>query len=54
MHKVSDLILTINLRVRNVATGKLIDVVKVNIRGDSDQSWSRGISYIFRNYSPAR
>ena len=54
VHKVSNLILMINLTVRNVATGETIDVVRVNIRGNSDKSWSRGISYIFRNYPQTR
>lgn len=49
VQKVSDLILNINLVARDVQTGKTISVGSVDIRGNTDESWSRGLSYLLRN-----
>ena len=49
VQKVSNLILIINLYVRDVASQKRIKVMSVHIRGNTDISWSRGVSYIVRN-----
>jgi hypothetical protein len=49
VQKVSNLILNINLVARNVATGQVIEAGSVDIRGDTDESWSRGLSYLVRN-----
>ncbi len=47
--KVSNLILVINLYVRDAATAKIIEAFSVDVRGNTDKSWSRGVSYIVRN-----
>ena len=47
--KVSNLILVINLYVRDAATEKVILAFSVDVRGNTDKSWSRGVSYIVRN-----
>ena len=47
--KVSNLILIINLYVRDAATGNMIRAFSVDVRGNNDKSWSRGVSYIVRN-----
>ncbi len=47
--KVSNLILVINLYVRDAATEKVIMAFSVDVRGNTDKSWSRGVSYIVRN-----
>ena len=49
VQKVSNLILNINLVVRDVATGQLISAGSVDLRGNTDESWSRGLSYLLRN-----
>ena len=49
VQKVSNLILIINLDVRDVATEKRIMAYSVHIRGNTDTTWSRGVSYIVRN-----
>jgi Protein of unknown function (DUF2380) len=50
IQKVSDLILNINVYMADVATGKLAFVHSVDIRGDTDESWTRGITYLVKNY----
>ncbi len=49
VQKVSNLILNINLYMRDATTGKLLRTLSVDIRGNTDASWSRGVSYIVRN-----
>jgi hypothetical protein len=49
VQKVSNLILNINVVARDVATGKVISAGSVDIRGNTDESWSRGLSYLVRN-----
>ncbi len=49
VQKVSNLILNINLVARNVATDKVIGAGSVDIRGNTDESWSRGLTYLLRN-----
>ena len=49
VQKVSNLILNINVVVRDVATGKRVAAGSVDIRGDTDESWTRGLSYLMRN-----
>lgn len=48
VQKVSDLILNINVVMRNVATGKMVHAGSVDIRGNTDESWSRGLAYLMR------
>ena len=50
IQKVSDLILNINVYMADVATGKLAFVHSVDIRGDTDEAWTRGITYLVKNY----
>jgi Protein of unknown function (DUF2380) len=50
VQKVSDLILNINVYMGDVAARKLTFVHSVDIRGDTDESWSRGITYLVKNY----
>ena len=49
VQKVSNLILNINLFVRDANSSRMIQVFSVDIRGNTDQSWSRGLSYLLRN-----
>lgn len=46
VQKVSDLILNINLRVTATGTGQVVFLESVDIRGNSDQSWLRGLRHL--------
>ena len=48
VQKVSNLILNINLQIRDVATGRLVGAGSVDIRGNTDKSWRRGIIYLVK------
>ena len=50
VQKVSDLILNINVYMADVAARKLTFVHSVDIRGNTDESWTRGITYLVKNY----
>jgi hypothetical protein len=49
VQKVSNLILNINLTVRDVATRELVFAGGVDIRGNTDESWRHGIRYLLKN-----
>ncbi len=49
VQKVSNLILNINIYIRDVASGRLVKAMSADIRGNTDQSWSRGVSWLVRN-----
>ena len=49
VQKVSALILNINAIIRDAKTGKVLHEGSVDIRGDTDESWSRGITYLIKN-----
>jgi hypothetical protein len=44
--KISNLILNLNIRIVDVATGKTLKGGSVDIRGNNDQSWERGLKYL--------
>ena len=46
VQKVSNLILNINLVVEDVATGQDLRAQSVDIRGNTDESWTRGLRYL--------
>lgn len=47
--KISNLILSINVVIREAATGERVRAYAVDIRGNTDESWSRGMRYVLRN-----
>ena len=49
VQKVSNLILNINIYVRDVRSGKLLQVMSADIRGNTDESWAHGVSWLVRN-----
>jgi len=49
VHKVSALILNMNIYLRDAHTGQLITAVSADFRGNTDESWSRAMSYLLRN-----
>jgi hypothetical protein len=46
VQKVSDLILNINLVIEDAHTGKVLRADSVDIRGNTDLSWSRGLHFL--------
>ena len=49
VQKVSNLILNINLYLRDAESGEMLKVMSADIRGNTDESWSRGVSWLLRN-----
>ena len=49
MQKVSNLILNLNLQVRDVAGGAIVAAGTVDIRGNTDKSWRRGVLYLLEH-----
>jgi hypothetical protein len=47
--KVSTLILGIHMTERDVATGETLRVAAAQIRGNTDESWTRGLRWLVRN-----
>jgi hypothetical protein len=50
VQKVSDLILNINVYMADVAAKKMAFVHSVDIRGNTDESWTHGLTYLVKNY----
>jgi hypothetical protein len=50
VQKVSNLILNINLYMKDVETGQMTFVHSVDIRGNTDVSWRRGLDYLLNHY----
>ena len=50
VQKVSNLILNINVYIVDVATRKPAFIRSVDIRGNTDESWTRGMIYLVKNY----
>ncbi|MBD1545388.1 DUF3280 domain-containing protein [Roseibium aggregatum] len=48
VQKVSNLILSMKLVLRDVETGKDVRARVVDIRSNTDQSWTRGMNYILK------
>ena len=48
VQKVSNLILNINVYLRDVHTGRLVTAVNADMRGNTDESWSRATRYLIR------
>jgi len=50
IQKVSNLILNLNVVIRDADTGKMLWARSVDMRGNTDESWSRALDYLVRNY----
>ena len=46
VQKVSNLILNVNLVVEDAATGRTLRAESVDMRGNTDESWTRGLRYL--------
>jgi hypothetical protein len=49
VQKVSNLIINLNIYLRDVKTGAMIAAASADMRGNTDESWSRTMSYLIRN-----
>jgi hypothetical protein len=49
VQKVSNLILNVNIEVRDAEDGRTLLVKSVDLRGNTDASWQRGIDYLVRD-----
>jgi hypothetical protein len=49
VQKVSNLILNMNIYVRDVASGTTIAAMSADMRGNTDESWSRTLDWLVRN-----
>jgi hypothetical protein len=49
VQKVSNLILNMNVIVRDAKTARVISLKSVDMRGNTDESWSRAIDWLIRN-----
>jgi hypothetical protein len=58
VQKVSNLILNINLALKDVRSGAILSGGSIDIRGNTDESWRRGLDRLLRNQglapAPAR
>jgi len=50
VQKVSNLILNINVYIEDAQSGRMEFIRSVDIRGNTDESWRRGLDYLLRNY----
>ena len=49
VQKVSNLILNMNIYVRDAETGNLVAGASADFRGNTDESWSRALDWLLRN-----
>jgi Protein of unknown function (DUF2380) len=49
VQKVSNLILNINIYLRDVQTGQIVTSMSADMRGNTDESWTRAMAYLVRN-----
>ena len=44
-----NLILNMNIYLRDVHTGAVVAAMSADLRGNTDESWTRAMSYLLRN-----
>ncbi|MGL4310701.1 MAG: DUF3280 domain-containing protein [Paracoccaceae bacterium] len=49
VRKISNLILSFSLHLRDAKTGAVLRTGAVDIRGNTDESWQRGMRYLLKN-----
>src|ERR1700742_3143037 len=49
VQKVSNLILNMSIYVRDVASGRVVAAMNADMRGNTDESWSRTVDWLVRN-----
>jgi hypothetical protein len=50
VQKISNLIMNMNVYVADVATQKMTFLHSVDVRNNTDESWSRSMAYLLKNY----
>ena len=54
VYKVSELVLSMSVRVHDAATSKPVTSATVDLRGNTDESWQRAIDFLYRRVLSAR
>jgi hypothetical protein len=54
VQKVSNLIININIVIRDVREDRLVLTKSVDIRGNTDETWTRGVRFLVRDMSERR
>ena len=54
VQKVSNLILNVNIEIREVATNRVALVKSVDMRGNNDESWVRAVRFLVRDMDDKR
>ncbi len=49
VQRVSNLIINLNIYLRDVKTGNMITAASADMRGNTDEAWTRTMSYLIRN-----
>jgi uncharacterized protein DUF2380 len=49
VQKISNLIINLNIYLRDVRSGELITVMSADMRGNTDESWTRTMGWLIRN-----
>jgi hypothetical protein len=49
VQKVSNLILNLNIYLRDAHSGRIVTFMSADFRGNTDESWQRAASYLLRN-----
>jgi hypothetical protein len=49
VQKVSNLILNINIRISDAQSGQVLTAASADIRGNTDESWTRGVEWLVKN-----
>jgi hypothetical protein len=49
VQKVSNLILNMNIYLRDAETGRLLQEMSADFRGNTDESWDRALAWLLRN-----
>lgn len=49
VQKTSNLILSVSVLIRDAATGRLVGGGSADMRGNTDESWTRAVDYLLRN-----
>ena len=54
MQRVSELILNVNVSVQDSQTGVEVLSKSVDLRGNTDETWMRGVNFMLRDWAERR
>jgi hypothetical protein len=49
VQKVSNLILNMTVSIRDASSGRIVAAMSADMRGNTDESWSRTLDWLVRN-----